>query len=748
MKKKRKRWAGLFALALLCVAGLTVSMKVNAMSVTSSISMKISYGYQGVVKIGKSMPLTVTLQNEGTEFQGTVAVLDPKMDTGVVTSYGSFYLDSLLPSGEDISSSHRFEKQVTVAAKGQTSVSFDIPVLRERPQLKIQLLDFSGDVLAEEVLDISLYSYNAELYVGMATGEMSLLKVMKDTPLADYEELRVRVLPLDIREFPATLRGLEGLDMLIFERTQYQQLTESQKRNISGWALAGGSLVFTDEIDFEGYTDSRGNFDMQSFLEDVMGESYMEHAVETGYYGYSREYWDVSTLLEDRLTEEFPPVNLYILLLVTFTLLVGPGVYVLLKRVGKRRYMWGAVILVSIGCSLIIYLLGNKTRLRAPFINYVKVLTIGDESVYEKIHFNIRAPYNSPYELYLDNSYEITPLHESNYYYSTNSLADYEKQNISIYYGEEENTIRIQDIPSFVPEYFTLSRVSDIPDSEEYGVEVNARFFEGRMTGTVTSHLHRRLDQAMIMMYGHMIFLDGLEPGEEKSLDEFHVYSYTQSCWYQVLSDMLNIDLNVQETRSPEYVENYQQYQVLSNYVNQLFDAYTEDAYLLGISKETERAEFERDSAYEASGMQLVVVPVSVSKEKDGSYYEPQIEEYAEVLDGHYNSYSNSMYDELLVMEYSLGENLKEPELYIGQEDYYDKEMKLFSGSISFYNVNTGEYDEMDITKEKISAAELAPYLTGDQKLRIRYERTSGDMSEDVKLPNYEVVGRISDAEN
>lgn len=69
--------------------------------------------------------------------------------------------------------------------------------------------------------------------------------------------------------------------------------------------------------------------------------------------------------------------------------------------------------------------------------------------------------------------------------------------------------------------------------------------------------------------------------------------------------------------------------------------------------------------------------------------------------------------------------------------------LTIFEGTMLFYNYNTGEYDAMDTEKTEFDREELLPYLSPDNKLRVRYvQENSGNISWDVVLPLLSVTGR------
>jgi hypothetical protein len=66
----------------------------------------------------------------------------------------------------------------------------------------------------------------------------------------------------------------------------------------------------------------------------------------------------------------------------------------------------------------------------------------------------------------------------------------------------------------------------------------------------------------------------------------------------------------------------------------------------------------------------------------------------------------------------------------------------MFSGTMAFYNVETHEFEEVE-AKTSYEAGELAPYLSQDNSLLVRWKEEDGDTSSvEIQLPLFTYIGR------
>ena len=104
-----------------------------------------------------------------------------------------------------------------------------------------------------------------------------------------------------------------------------------------------------------------------------------------------------------------------------YVLVIGPGIYLFLKKKGKREYMAVCVCLFAVLFSGIIFVMSRNTRITEPFINYVTMLNLDGGTAREETFYCFRAPYNGRYNMTIAEDYYIMPVlkePEGSFYYS------------------------------------------------------------------------------------------------------------------------------------------------------------------------------------------------------------------------------------------------------------------------------------------------------------------------------------------
>lgn len=70
-----------------------------------------------------------------------------------------------------------------------------------------------------------------------------------------------------------------------------------------------------------------------------------------------------------------PSLIKYFILILFYACLAGPGLYLILKKQGKRKYFWSGVTMLSVLFLGIVALLGTGTRLTAPVLTMRRMYT-------------------------------------------------------------------------------------------------------------------------------------------------------------------------------------------------------------------------------------------------------------------------------------------------------------------------------------------------------------------------------------
>jgi len=100
-----------------------------------------------------------------------------------------------------------------------------------------------------------------------------------------------------------------------------------------------------------------------------------------GYYSssYSNSYYfdDLSGEVPE---DKSPPFMFMFITIAVYIIVVGPVIYIFLKRKDRRDYNWIAIPAAAFAFLLVIYLVGFKTRYRTAVLNTVSVINLDMES--------------------------------------------------------------------------------------------------------------------------------------------------------------------------------------------------------------------------------------------------------------------------------------------------------------------------------------------------------------------------------
>ena len=101
---------------------------------------------------------------------------------------------------------------------------------------------------------------------------------------------------------------------------------------------------------------------------------------EQGYYysGMSQGY-NLEQLTQQVPEDKQPPFLFMFITIAVYVIIVGPIMYILLKRKDKRDWNWLAVPAVSLLCLLVIHVVGFRTRYQTAVLNAVSMINLDME---------------------------------------------------------------------------------------------------------------------------------------------------------------------------------------------------------------------------------------------------------------------------------------------------------------------------------------------------------------------------------
>lgn len=203
---------GLLAMLLLVTAA------VPAFAAGEGVTVKAQAGFEGRAKVGRWVPVTLTLQNEGSEFEGAVQ-FESRTSMGPVQNTALYRTPVVIPAGGTK------RVQVYVSADGT-----GMPVMSVVGKHGAQVASVQPDV-----------QINLDPLVGVLGVEPADLPALAGRDLGSGRTLRL--LKLDPATLPAEPLALENLDAILLDRFAYDQLPEPQRKALQAWVEQGGTLI-------------------------------------------------------------------------------------------------------------------------------------------------------------------------------------------------------------------------------------------------------------------------------------------------------------------------------------------------------------------------------------------------------------------------------------------------------------------------------------------------------------------------
>ena len=488
---------------------------------------------------------------------------------------------------------------------------------------------------------------------------------------------------------------------------------------------------------------------VEHFFTPLLGETRINRLANVVYSGNSDQFWSVQSLINTGNVEKLPNLLAYAAVVILYLLIMGPGMYIFLKNRSLQIFYRQGVAVLAVVFAVIIYLMGMFTRFRSTFYTYAAIQDVTADYVTDTTYVNIRNPYNRPYQVELDPSYSVLPITRRSISASVGEakFTGKESYQIAIERGEERLTIRGQDIPAFSPRYFKLERKQE--NTDNIGIAGNVDYFEGSISGEVTNHFPFPLENATLMLYGNMVLLGRLEPGQTCRLDGLEILRYPLNHSYAVAEQIIGAEqLQRADISDSAYLLAAERLNMLTFYLDNYLNNYMADARVIAFSTEKEERLFLREEG-ETYGHTMLTSSIEVHASRDQLLYRSVLMKMPRVISGEYNAESNSMSGmEPLVVEYEMGEELDvesltfEPVSQVFSGNGRDSYIEAFTGSIYFYNHGSGNYDRIQFDGKKMNVDQLRPYLSPGNTLTVRYVYGGQKSYNAIQLPMPMVAGR------
>lgn len=492
---------------------------------------------------------------------------------------------------------------------------------------------------------------------------------------------------------------------------------------------------------------------VNKMLTDVLDENEISDLYYYSSYGSDEDYWNAYSLVNTGSADRLPNLKVYTLVVVVYVVLVGPGLYLILKKKDMSRFYSTAVMFTSVCAAALIYLLGVGTRFTSQFFTVASIMEMDGSAVKETTYMNVRTPDSRPFSVTIPAEYSVTPLTRTSRY-DEQPIVDFkrdEKSLVELRFTKSGTLLSARQTSAFEPRFFKLEKESK--DGLKNGVSGSLQWNDGRISGILVNNLPFTLEDAALMLYGQMYIIGDMKSGEVLEFHQDPLLVWPVSMSHLVASQITGNSQPNDETDA-EWMKDAEQNGILSYYIGEQFSRSSSDGYLIGVGTDGGVITTDSFEHQVVDGHVMYASKVNVSSGEEGLVYRSGLTNKPIINSGSGAIYGDglTMYGtEPLVVEYVLGSDIQVDkisfmavsEVFFEDPDYYY--LKRFDGAAYFYNYTTKSYDRINLAQVDFSMEELWPYLSQTGNIIVKYTIQEGDFAGmSSLLPHLMVTGRES----
>jgi hypothetical protein len=212
------------------MAGISQASMPVELPASSKLSVEETIGFRETIKIGKWLPVTVTIRNDGAALRGLLALELSTVSEGYPQPY-----TTTLSQAVDLPTQSRKRYTFVVMFRGFTH------------PLVIRLTDQSG-----------MSVYTREIDLRTLSSPDRLILVFSNEPaldsLASVAPGKARVVYQNLDELPARWDALDAVDLIALRNLSLAPLRPEQVQALQQWVARGGHLLVTGGPNWTHYT--------------------------------------------------------------------------------------------------------------------------------------------------------------------------------------------------------------------------------------------------------------------------------------------------------------------------------------------------------------------------------------------------------------------------------------------------------------------------------------------------------------
>lgn len=445
-------------------------------------------------------------------------------------------------------------------------------------------------------------------------------------------------------------------------------------------------------------------------------------------------------LINNIPVEKVVSVNTLIVVFALYAIIVGFIVFRVLKRKNKTDYTWFVIPVIAVTFTLIINIIGYKTKLKDTILNQVNFVQIKNNGKATSTGLlGIGTKYTGDLEIKNDSSLDISLLEEDQYYYdkvdNKNSAL-----RIKTNYKDDETTFSIKGSGALDLKKFKVVGKEEIMPTLDVNVSVKSG---ENIFGTVKNNLGYDLENALIVSNTSVWEIGNIKSGEEvniegsKQISTYGLESYGQS----LTQKFYEARWNKNEDLTQEKYKNIIRKGNLFSTANYILD--TNKVMLIGITNMEVNygINFGKKSTSKLDTT-LIAQEITINTtDNEGNVNIPFgfISSKEEKVDNnvHFDQYSGSLYGSgEVISSYKIDDNIEVTSIeFKNLTTYYNDD----TSEKYIYNYKTEDFEALKMSDGHISINDVSNYLKNNEvKIKIIINEGKGSGA----IPSIAVKGR------
>jgi hypothetical protein len=238
------------------------------------------------------------------------------------------------------------------------------------------------------------------------------------------------------------------------------------------------------------------------------------------YYSYYNGGYYFDDLTGQVPEDRSPPFLFMFITIAVYIIIVGPAMYLYLRKKDRRDFSWLAVPAVALMCLIIIYMVGFKTRYRTAVLNTVSMINLDAENQKTVVTTGMGVFNNKRGDLKLTYSekdnidFNVTQTGRRNYVVYADGKEPEGKVVSKLVLAEPIN-YELYDVSMWEPKYLTASKDTDFQDELLNSVQIS----DGKFKAVIKNTTKYDFMEAFITLGSNFINAGDILSGQEKVIE-------------------------------------------------------------------------------------------------------------------------------------------------------------------------------------------------------------------------------------